>query len=272
METDAKTASVILAAGRGTRMKDLKGNKTLLPLIPGRSSYDGDRPMLLQILKSLPSGPKAVVVHHRKEEVMEATRGLGLTYCQQVELNGTGGALLAARPFLESQTIEQIIVTMGDVPLVKGDTYKALVRNLRDTRLTVLGFRPQDKRQYGVLEIDEGLVKRIIEYKYWKTFPKDRQAVLEVCNSGIYAARRHDFLRYLSVLASRPHKIQKEINGHWVELKEFFVTDLVGYMSQDGLPVGYILAEDETEVMGVDDPSALRRAQRIFRGLDDSVT
>jgi hypothetical protein len=43
-------------------------------------------------------------------------------------------------------------------------------------------------------------------------------------------------------------------------------------MSQDGLPVGYILAEDETEVMGVDDPSALRRAQRIFRGLDDSVT
>jgi len=80
-------------------MKDFGGNKTLLPLLPKASAFDGDRTILLEILRDLPPGPKAVVVNHKKEEVIEATRGLGLTYCEQPELNGTGGALLAAKGF-----------------------------------------------------------------------------------------------------------------------------------------------------------------------------
>ncbi len=265
MEKEIKTASLILAAGRGSRMKKFQGNKTLLPLVPEKSPFEGGSPILLEILKNLPHGPKALVVNHRKETVMEATRGLGLAYCDQLVLNGTGGALLAARGFLEEQDSNQLIITMGDVPLVRKSTYAALLKDLNDKSLVVLGFRPQSKKQYGVLGIQGEQVRKIIEWKYWKTYSKKRQKIFEICNSGIYAAKKDVLLRYLSVLESRPHSIHKEVNGGVVEFEEFFITDIVEYMSNDGLSVGYVLAGDEQEVMGVDDLPALLKAQDIFK-------
>ena len=134
-------------------MKDFKGNKTLLPLVPEKSICEGSRPILLQILNNLPSGPKVAVVNYKMEDIVNATRGLNITYCEQPELNGTGGALLATREFLERQECNQLIITMGDVPFVKATTYRALGKNLRDNSLVVLGFLPESKKQYGVLEI-----------------------------------------------------------------------------------------------------------------------
>ena len=132
MEANTITTSLILAAGRGSRMKEFDGSKTLLPLIPGKSHFEGTNPILLEILDNLPSGPKAVVVNHRKEDVMAATRKYDLAYCEQPVLNGTGGALLAAREFLETQAYDHLIITMGDVPLVKSSTYGGLVEILKD--------------------------------------------------------------------------------------------------------------------------------------------
>jgi bifunctional UDP-N-acetylglucosamine pyrophosphorylase/glucosamine-1-phosphate N-acetyltransferase len=265
LKAEAKTASVILAAGRGSRMKEFPGNKALLPLVPDKSPYEGSHPILLQILKSLLPGPKAVVVNYKKEDIMEATRGLHLTYCEQPKLNGTGGALLAAKAFLERQDCDKLIITMGDVPLVKKVTYAALLKHLEGNCLVVLGFRPDSKKQYGMLEIEGTHVRKIIEWKYWKTYSEERQRALNICNSGIYAARKDDLLHYLRVLASRPHKVHKEINGKLKELEEFFVTDIVEYLCEDGLPVGYVIAKSEEEVMGVDDLPALLKAQEIFR-------
>ena len=265
MKTGTETASVIMAAGRGSRMKEFKGNKTLLPLVPATSPFEGSFPILLEILKNLPPGPKALIVNYKKETVMEATRGLELTYCDQLVLNGTGGALLAARGFLEEQDSKQLIITMGDVPLVGKATYKALLKDLNDKSLVILGFRPRSKKQYGVLEIERDQVKKIIEWKYWKTYSKKRQKTFEICNSGIYAVKKDVLLRYLSVLESNPHSIRKEVNGEMMEFEEFFITDIVEYMSNDGLRVGYVLAGDEEEVMGVDDFPALLKAQDIFK-------
>jgi bifunctional UDP-N-acetylglucosamine pyrophosphorylase/glucosamine-1-phosphate N-acetyltransferase len=265
LKTDSRTASIILAAGRGSRMKEFEGNKTLLPLVPGRSPYEGRHPILLQLLRNLPPGPKAVVVNYKKEEVMEATRSLDLTYCEQPEINGTGGALLAAKAFVETQDCDKLIITMGDVPLVKRATYEALVRHLDDNCLAVLGFRPESRKQYGMLEVEGTHVRKIIEWKYWKSYSKKRQQALTICNSGIYAARKEDLLHYLLVLASRPHRVHKEVDGKLCELEEFFITDLVEYLCEDGLPVGYVVAKDEEEVMGIDDLPALLKAQEIFR-------
>jgi bifunctional N-acetylglucosamine-1-phosphate-uridyltransferase/glucosamine-1-phosphate-acetyltransferase GlmU-like protein len=128
----------------------------------------------------------------------------------------------------------------------------------------VLGFRTADKRQYGLLEIDGDAVVRSIEWKYWSTFPRDREKQLEICNSGIYAARTEDLIRYLPILEERPHKVKKERKGKLVDIEEFFITDLVELMHRDGLRVGYIVAEDEKEVMGVDDLSSLLKAQSLF--------
>jgi len=268
---ETTTASLILAAGRGTRMKDFDGSKTLLPLHPGKSHYEGSNPILLEILNNLPSGPKAVVVNHRKEDVIDATRRFNLTYCEQPVLNGTGGALLAAREFVEVQECDHLIITMGDVPLVKSATYRELAENLKNNSLTVLGFRPEDKKQYGVLEVQGDQVKKIIEWKYWKTFPEGKQEELQICNSGIYAVRKNDLIHCLSVLASRPHIVHKEINGKLTEVEEFFITDIVEYMNDDDLLVGYVIG-DENEVMGVDDLSAIIKAQELFLKRRSRVT
>lgn len=258
-------ASIIMAAGRGSRMKNFEGNKTLLPLVPAGSPIQGEHPILLHIIESLPPGPKAVIVNHKKEEVMEATRSLGVTYCEQPVLNGTGGALLAAAEFIQTVDCDSLIITMGDVPLVRQKTYLRLVESLQSQPFTVLGFRPSDKRQYGVLDGDGARVKRIVEWKYWSAFPKEAQDRMEICNSGIYAARRKELLPYLSVLRSRPHVVSKEREGKETKLKEYFITDLVEFLDHDGKSVGCIVAEDEEEVMGVDDLSALQKAQQEFR-------
>ena len=259
-----KTASLILAAGRGSRMEGYGGNKTLLPLLPDKSFYEGRHPILFHILANLPPGPRAVVVNHKKDDVIKATRDFDLHYHEQPELNGTGGALLAALAFLETEEYDRLIVTMGDVPFVKKNTYMELVRSLKDHALIVLGFRPKSRKQYGVLETDGDQVKKITEWKYWKKYPEERQLNLQICNSGIYAANKKDLLRYLPLLASRPHLVRKEVNGRLNNVKEYFITDIIEYMHDDGLSVGYTLSEDEEEVMGIDDLAALKRAQNIY--------
>ncbi|HKI47728.1 MAG TPA: NTP transferase domain-containing protein [Desulfobacteria bacterium] len=265
METDDKTASIIMAAGRGSRMKDYGGNKTLLPLIPEDSPYSGKQPILLHIIENLPPGPKAVVVHHRKEDIQAATRQLHITYATQPVLNGTGGALLAARPFMEKQECKNLLITMGDVPFIARKTCVSLLEALKFHDLVVLGFMPEDKKQYGVLEIEGRQVHRIVEWKYWKNFPTEDQKRLKICNSGIYAAKKDRLLQTLRVLAARPHVVQKEVDGILCDQEEYFITDLVEYLAQEGRSVGYIVSNDENEVMGIDDLSALLKAQEIYR-------
>ncbi len=258
------TASVILAAGYGSRIKGYSGNKTLLPLLPGSGPYEGRHPILFEVLKNLPPGPKAVVVHHKKEEVIGATRHLGLSYCEQPSLNGTGGALMAAQDFLGDGEQENLLITMGDVPFVKAATYRRLLSQLSYQDFVVLGFRPADRAQYGLLEIEDETVKRIIEWKYWNEYPPGKKTRFEICNSGIYAAKRPLLLEYLNRLRHMPHHVEKEREGKTVVVEEYFITDLVELLNNDGHKVGFSLAREEHEVMGIDTDEDLVVAQEIF--------
>ena len=257
-------ASIIMAAGRGSRMKGYHGNKTLLPLVPGPSIYDGDRPILLHLMDCLPAGPKAIIVNHCKADVIRLTAPLKVTHCEQPVLNGTGGAILAAGQFIDAQPCEYVIITMGDVPFVREETYAALVGALEDHDLVVLGFQPEEKKQYGVLEIESGKVLKITEWKYWKDYPEAAQQRLSICNSGIYAVSRSVLNDYLPILASRPQVVHKEIDGKMTAIEEFFITDLIEFMVADGKSVGYRLTAEETETMGIDDPEALQKAQALY--------
>ena len=257
-------ASIIMAAGRGSRMKGYEGNKTLLPLEPQGSVFDGTAPIVMKLMESLPPGPKAMIVNHCKDQVKAATRASGASYYEQPILNGTGGAILAAEAFVSEQRAEQVIITMGDVPFVKKKTYETLADGLQRYDLMILGFSPADKKQYGVLEIEEGQVQKITEWKFWKDYPKDKQEALTVCNSGIYAIRRSELAYYLPILASRPQIVQKEVDGEMTDIEEFFFTDLIEFMVQDGKNVGFHVVEDASETMGIDDVEALKNAQEIY--------
>jgi len=257
-------ASIVFAAGKGTRMAPYEGNKTLLPLVPGASPFEGQRPILRHILEQLPPGPKAVVVHHCKDDILHATRAMDLTFLEQPSMNGTGGALLTARPFLETIEEDRILITMGDVPFVRPTTYGDLLKLLDAFALGVLGFEPKDRKKYGLLLTDGPVVRQIVEWAYWRTFPEKRLKALRICNSGIYAVRRADLLPYLDRLEKCPHVVVKERGGRPVDIQEFFITDLVTLMAEGGLETGYAVASDEREVMGIDDPESLQKAQALF--------
>ena len=266
-DTDQRVASIIMAAGRGSRMKGYEGNKTLLPLEPDSSVFNGRQPIIMHLMENLPVGPKSIIVNHRKDEVMATTQDAGVVYCEQPVLNGTGGAILATVDFIASQTAQRVIITMGDVPFVNQSTYENLVAGLDDHDLMILGFAPRDKKQYGVLEIEQGQVRKITEWKFWKDYPSQRQEMMTVCNSGIYAVRKLDLVHYLPILASRPQIVQKQVNGKMTDIEEYFFTDLIESMVQDGKRVGFHVADDEFETMGIDDVAALEKAQAIYADL-----
>jgi bifunctional UDP-N-acetylglucosamine pyrophosphorylase/glucosamine-1-phosphate N-acetyltransferase len=264
MVEEANAAAVIFAAGFGSRMKGFFGNKTLLPLVPGSDPFKGSHPIIVEIIGNLPEGPKAIVVHHGRDEVMTATRDFIVYYCEQSVPNGTGGALIAARDFLEQIEQEYLIITMGDAPFVKKTTYQNLISQLKDLGLVVLGFRPIDRAQYGLVEIDGEKVIKITEWRYWREYSSERQRHFKVFNSGIYAARRSSLIEYLPKLEQRPHKVQKERGGRMEVVEEYFITDLVELMNNDGLTIGYIIADEEQEVMGIDTVEDLVLAQAMF--------
>lgn len=254
---------MIFVAGKGTRMKGYNGNKSLLPLVPEKTPFSGKEPILLHILKKLPPGPKALIVHHRKDDVIETTKDMGLIYCVQKETDGTGGALLAGKDFIINGHFKYLIITMGDVPFVKKDTYLRLIKGLDECSMMILGFKTKDKKRYGLLKIQNNCVLDIIEWEHWKDLPEEVQSSLNICNGGIYAVRRDELIPYLSEVKRMPHVVMKERNGKKIPIKEFFITDIVKLMARDGLKVGYTLS-DEKEVMGIDDLESLILAQKQY--------
>ncbi len=254
-------ASIIFAAGRGTRMTGYGGNKTLLPLIPERSAYEGSRPLISEVLDNLPPGPRGIVVNYLAQDVRRATMGQWTSYIDQPETNGTGGALLAARSFLTSTEADRVIITMGDVPLIRPATYRRLLDLLARCDLALLAFEPRDKAQYGMLEMDGEQVTGIVEWKYWKDFSPERRSRLRYCNAGVYASAKPTLLKYMDRM--EPHKVEKQRNGEWVVIYEYFLTDIAGMMNRDGLLVGMTPAPEE-EVAGVDTPESLEAAQKLY--------
>ena len=261
---EQRTASIIFAAGYGSRMKNYQGNKTLLPLVPREDSYKGENLVISEVIRNLPQGPKAVMVNHRKDEVIAATLDSDVFHYEQHVANGTGGALIAAREFLEKVDQGYCIITMGDIPFVKAETYRKLVEGLREKHIVVLGFEPMNKAQYGILDIIDGEVKSIIEWRYWREYPLERQKQLKVCNSGIYAVERPVLLKYLLKLKDRPHYVEKVRGEQMMVVEEYFITDLIKLMTDDGLRVGFNMVEEEKEVMGIDTQEDLILAQAIF--------
>ena len=265
MNNSKKIASLVFAAGKGSRMTGYDGNKTLLPLVPDRDDlFQGNNPILISILNKLPEGPKALVVNHKKEDVIKATNSFGVAYYEQPELNGTGGAMLAAMDFIKNEEYDYLLVTMGDTPLVKASTFTKLANALADCHISVLGFCPEDRKKYGVFDTEGNNIKKIIEWEYWNTYSAVEQERLKICNGGIYAIKKHVLLKYLDLLSAQPHIVIKERNGMKVEIKEYFITDMIEMMYNDGLKTGYVIAEDENEVMGVDDVDSLKKAQELF--------
>ena len=175
-------AAVILAAGKGTRMKsDL--HKVLHPL--------AGRPMLLHLIDSVAALAPArtlVVVGAGREQVAAAVAPHGAEVVVQAEQLGTGHAVQQAQAALAGFEGD-VLILYGDVPLVSTATMQRMLERLDAAdapAAVVLGFRPADPGHYGrVIADTDGRIDRMVE---WKDASSEERAVT-LCNSGLMAVR-----------------------------------------------------------------------------------
>ncbi len=175
-------AAIILAAGKGTRMKsDL--HKVLHPI--------AGKPMLLHLLDSfaeLAPQRTVVVVGDRRDQVDGALKGRDVVSALQDPQHGTAHAALQAKEALAGFS-GNILVTFGDVPMVSAATVQNLLNALSDAKVAVLGFRPENPLAYGrIIADDAGNVAKMVEYKD----ASEAERGVNLCNSGLIVAHSDD--------------------------------------------------------------------------------
>jgi bifunctional UDP-N-acetylglucosamine pyrophosphorylase/glucosamine-1-phosphate N-acetyltransferase len=191
VSTPAPFAAVILAAGKGTRMKsDL--HKVLHPI--------AGRPMLSHLVASLDTlkpAAKVVVVGAGREQVEKAAARHGATIAVQAEQLGTGHAVRQAEQQLGGFDGD-VLVLYGDVPLVRPETMARMLARLHAAdapAAVVLGFRPEETLSYGrVLASPGGIITKMVEHK--DATPEER--LVNLCNSGLLAMRAADLWQLLA--------------------------------------------------------------------------
>ena len=243
--SDPRPVAVILAAGKGTRLKSSTA-KVLQPA--------AGLPLLEHVLRALrPLEPRATVavVGHQAEAVEQAFGGRGLRFVRQEPQLGTGHALLVARPELpESGTV---LVLSGDVPLLRSATLAALAAaHARDgAAATLLTAVLDEPGAYGrVLRDAAGRPRAIVEAR--DASPEER-AVREI-NVGLYAFEAGALCRALRGL--QPENAQGE----------YYLTDVVAALAADGARLLAVAAEDPGEVLGVNTLHELAQASAVLRG------
>lgn len=251
-------AAIILAAGKGTRMKS--DTHKVLHKIAGR-------PMLEHLMASVAElGPErlAVVVGAGREQIEQAVGERAATCLQEPQL-GTGHAVQQAESALAGFSGD-VLVLYGDVPFVQASTMRAMLERLHGDdapAAVVLGFEPADPLAYGrVIADDEGRILKMVEYKD----ADEGERACHLCNSGLLAARADDLFALLARV------------GNDNAQGEYYLPDIVNIAIADGKPCAVIVADSPDEVAGINSRAELAAAEtrwqaaRRLQAMDEGAT
>ena len=240
----ADLTTVILAAGKGTRMK------SSLPKVLHKA---GGKAMLAHVLtaaKEAGARRNIVVVGFGGEAVEAALKGEA-EFVTQAEQLGTGHAVLQAEPLLGG-TQGTVLVLCGDTPLLTGKLLEKLVREhaAAGAKATVLTAVMPDATGYGrVLRSADGMVERIVEHK---DATAEERAVREV-NSGIYCFEAPDLFAAL-------HEV-----GNDNAQGEYYLPDVLEILKKKGEKIFAVAADDYEETLGVNSRAQLAASEKILR-------
>ncbi|UMZ75269.1 bifunctional UDP-N-acetylglucosamine diphosphorylase/glucosamine-1-phosphate N-acetyltransferase GlmU [Natranaerofaba carboxydovora] len=241
-------AAIILAAGKGTRMKS-NTPKVLHSLC--------NKPMLWHVIKSINplSREQVVVVGHQAEKVKEFLNKKFdetkvMTALQEEQL-GTGHAVLKAKEAI-SDVVKDVLIVMGDTPLLLTEELKNLLNFHRDSMnaCTVLTAKLDNPSGYGrIVRNSNGEINEIIEDK---EASKEIKEVKEI-NTGIYCFRKDMLFSMLEKLSP------SEVTG------EYYLTDLIKLLNSEKEKVGAKELNDFSSVLGINDRKDLVEAQKILQ-------
>jgi UDP-N-acetylglucosamine diphosphorylase/glucosamine-1-phosphate N-acetyltransferase len=214
------------------------------------------RPMVEHVVDvALAAGAEKVIVivGWQKDSVIAHIRatGQGAVCVEQSPQLGTGHAVMQAESLLNDFTGD-VVVLSGDVPLLLPETIRSLIGHHRQTgaAATILTAIPEDPTGYGrILRDQRGGVEAIVEQK--DATPEQRS--LREINSGIYVFRVAPLFEGLHAL--RPDNVQKE----------YYLTDVIGFLRGRGFSVSALPASDAHEILGVNTPAQLEEIQELMR-------
>lgn len=219
---------VVLAAGKGTRMKsDLP---KVLHTIAGK-------PMLSHVLdtaRKVGADNLNVVIGHGSELVEQTVAASDVHFVMQAEQLGTGHAVLQAKDLLRDDAV--VIVLCGDVPLIKESTLTALVAEVSDSSMGLLTLDIANATGYGRIVRDHnGEVTAIVEHK------DANREQLDICeiNTGVMAFKGAHLKAWLPLMSNNNSQ------------GEFYLTDMIAIAHEKGIAVATAKAESEMEVLGV---------------------
>ncbi|MEM1300497.1 MAG: bifunctional UDP-N-acetylglucosamine diphosphorylase/glucosamine-1-phosphate N-acetyltransferase GlmU [Pseudomonadota bacterium] len=242
-KTERPAAVVILAAGKGTRMRSALP-KVLHPI--------GNAPMLHHAMKTaeaLSPARMVVVAGHGAEEVTKAAHARNadtLIALQEAQL-GTGHAVLAAAEALDGFDGD-LFVLFGDTPFISPETLQSMQAAREKADVVALGFEAADPGRYGRFVMDGDLLAAIVEAKD----ANSEQLAIRVCNSGLMGGDCQTMLRLLREVRS------DNAQG------EYYLTDLIGLANDHGLTCHAVMC-DEAETLGINDRVQLAEAEAIFQ-------
>lgn len=233
--------AVILAAGKGTRMK------SSLPKVLHEAA---GRPLLAWVIDAARAAGCQrilVVVGHGAEKVRERIEGDDLGWVLQAEQRGTGHALVQAEGEIDGAAT--VLVLSGDVPLMNPETLDRLARDAEAGWGAMAVAEMDEPGSLGRVLVDEsGIFKAIVEAR---DATPDELAVRRI-NAGLYALPAPDIFTYLRNLKT------ENAQG------ELYLTDAVTNAAKDGHPVRLVNLPDPDEALGVNDRVELARVHRLL--------
>jgi bifunctional UDP-N-acetylglucosamine pyrophosphorylase/glucosamine-1-phosphate N-acetyltransferase len=238
-----KTTVVLLAAGKGTRMRSKKP-KVLHSLSGWPLIWHA-----LQAIKEFSAQLPVIVIGPQSETVKEFV-GDAAQFVTQKEQLGTGHAVMQAKQPLRGKS-DLVVVVNADLPMLRGETIKNLVNIQKNNPgpLTILTVMNENPRGFGRIQRDsEGHVIAILE----EVDATPEQLAIKELNVGVYCFRA-------DWLWDNLDKLPLSSNG------EYFLTDMIGLASSAGLPIEACILENPVEAMGINTRVHLAEAEAIMR-------
>jgi bifunctional UDP-N-acetylglucosamine pyrophosphorylase/glucosamine-1-phosphate N-acetyltransferase len=240
-----KTKAIILAAGKGSRMKS--DTLKVLHNVAGK-------PILQYVVDAVSKcgvDEIFVVIGHQAEKVKSQVKGKNLTFITQTEQLGTGHAVMQVEPYIGTKEHSTIIVLAGDCPLINPETISSLLERHRESNasVSILSTKMKDPATYG--RILRGRMGTVVGIKEAKDCTKEELEINEI-NTGIYAFHQEALCDSLKLITTNNAQ------------QEYYLTDVIHIIKSKGDVVEALCIPDSDQAVGINTRMDLAKINEII--------
>ncbi|QCI25268.1 UDP-N-acetylglucosamine diphosphorylase/glucosamine-1-phosphate N-acetyltransferase [Buchnera aphidicola (Sitobion avenae)] len=236
-----ETIIVILAAGKGTRMKS--NYPKVLHFLGGKTILEH----VIQTAQSIQPKKIILVYNDQKQFISSNIHNIPLEWIIQKKPEGTGQAiLLAIKKTLDN---ENILVLYGDVPFISETSIKKLQSSKKISKISLLTMKVKNPNGYGRILRKNGKVIGIVEEQDATSIQKNIKEIY----SGIFIAKSKDLKRWLEKIDKKNQK------------QELYATDIVSLAYLEGHFITTVQPSHYEEILGINNKLQLSILERIFQ-------